>query len=584
MRRIIDTEQTNLKSLFDDENQYEIPKFQREYSWEDEHVEMFWKDLIDHFRGIDSKEPYFFGAIILIAEDSKGDLYKIVDGQQRLSTSVILLAVIRDMLSELNRENDASRIDRFVRIYDDNDQNPISDRLIMNVNNREFFQSFILDQRTTSEKLERDSLQISDRNMRIFYAYKLLHDKLDSELKAILDLSEKIKFLISLTNKFLKYFIMVKNIVDTPARAYRIFDSINNRGIELSESDLVKNFLLESIDHDYDDKHVDRYHDLWLEILDKLDSVNVKEADFLRHYLIAYYNHTGPNEVFDRVSEKIGGGKDAIAFIEDLCGASEIYCELKQPKDLFSDPWLREALYTFNDLNLKVVFPVLLKGYDLFTSQKDFMKLTNLLLIFFFRSRIVCKTSATALESLMDKICRLMNNESGLAISDIVHILKESKEYPDNDKFEFNFSIFRANGKNAFYILKCLNTELCSGSNSAATNINKNNTSLEHIMPKTIKHTVWESVISKDISSDSLTEIAAHHRDCLWKIGNLTLLGKQKNVVSKNESYTKKLKAYVRDDIKMTNKLKKWKTWNTDSILSRQEELTCLALKIWSLK
>ena len=451
------------------------------------------------------------------------------------------------MLSELNRESDASRIDHFIRIYDDNDQ-LILDRLIMNVNNQEFFKSYILEHRPASEKLESDSLQISDRNIGIFYAYKLLHEKLDSELKAIPDLSEKAKFLISLTNKFLKYFIMVKNTVKTPEKAYRIFDSINNRGIALSESDLVKNFLLESIDHDCDNNRVDHYHDLWLEILDKLDSVNVKETDFLRHYLIAYHDHTGLNEVFTRVSERIEDGKDATAFIEDLYKASEIYCELKQPKDLLSDPWLLEILDTFNDLNLKVVFPVLLKGYDLFTNQTDFVNLANSLLVFFFRSRVVCKTSATALESLMDKICRLMNNESGLTISKIVRMLKESKEYPDNDKF--NFSVFKANGKNAFYILKCLNAELCGISTSDATSINKNNTSVEHIMPKTIKQTAWESAISEDISSDSITEIKTHHKDYLWKLGNLTLLRKQRNVILKNKSYIDKLKAYARDDTK----------------------------------
>ena len=64
MKRFVDTQQVTLKMLLEDETHYEIPKFQREYAWEEEHVETFWKDLFEHFTN-DDKSPYFFGAIVL---------------------------------------------------------------------------------------------------------------------------------------------------------------------------------------------------------------------------------------------------------------------------------------------------------------------------------------------------------------------------------------------------------------------------------------------------------------------------------------------------------------------------------------
>jgi len=114
MREFIDTQQLKLKTMLEDESKYIIPRFQREFSWRDEEINDFWKDLIDCVN-TDKNEPYFFGTLVLIATDVPEE-YRVVDGQQRFATSLTLLSVIRDFLFEYNREADAKNIEYYIKV------------------------------------------------------------------------------------------------------------------------------------------------------------------------------------------------------------------------------------------------------------------------------------------------------------------------------------------------------------------------------------------------------------------------------------------------------------------------------------
>jgi len=584
MKNFIDTQQVALKTLLEDESKYEIPKFQREYSWQDEHVETFWKDLIEHYNSND-RTPYFFGTVVLIEDNPEREEYRIVDGQQRLATSITFLAIIRDILFELDAENDSKNINTFIEIDDFDGDDDYPYRLKMSRNNQDFFFSHILTLEKASEKARKDSKDVSKRNKGLVEAYKLLYNKIIHELEGIPDPSNKIRFLVGLSNHFVKYFVFVRNVIDTPARAYRIFDSINNRGVELNESDLVKNYLLETID--FGDGDVDTWYDKWLEILQKLDFAKVKEADFIRHFLMAHYRDTGPKEVFDRVVTTIKTKEQAENFIDSLYDGARIYRKLKSPDldDWFGEKKIVDNLEAFGALNSKVVYPVLLKGFDSFGSdKKEFSKLIETLLIFFFRSRTICKTSATALESLMNKLCKKMRDETAITVTEIRQLLKESKEYRTDEEFKFNFSNFDANAKNSFYILVNLNAELHGGRNEMTLSVERENVAVEHIMPKVIKNTEWEKTLKIKLGSDNPIELVDYHRNHLWKIGNLTLLNKTKNIRVHNIPFSEKLeKVYLNDDAKITQNLHQWQEWNGENIADRQKILSTTALSIWSL-
>lgn len=584
MKNFIDTQQIALKTLLEDESKYEIPKFQREYSWQDEHVEIFWRDLIQHFYDED-RTPYFFGTIVLIEDDPKKEKYWIVDGQQRLATSITLLTIIRDMLSEFGKENDANNINEFIEIDEFDGDDNYHYRLKMSRNNYDFFLSHILTRGKASKRARQNSKDVSKRNKGLVDAYVTLCAKINTELEKFPDPDNKVHFLVSLANHFTKYFVVVRNVIDTPGRAYRIFDSINNRGVELNESDLVKNYLLETID--FGDGDIDVSYDKWLEILSKLDFARVRESDFLRHFLMAHYGDTERKDVFDRVVRTITTVEQAENFIDSLYDDARVYRKLKSPdtSDWFGDKKIIDNLESFGDLNSKVVFPVLLKGFSVFGSNKNaFSNLVETLLIFFFRSRTICKTSATALESLMNKLCKHMREDTAITVTKIRQILKDSKEYRSDEEFQFNFGIFDANTKNAFYILVNLNAEFHGGRNNMTLSVERERVSIEHIMPKVIKKTDWEKTLKRNLGSDNSVELVDYHKNNLWKIGNLTLLGKNKNSSIHNIPFSEKLeKVYLTDDAKITQNLDQWSKWDGETILIRQKMLAITALKIWSL-
>jgi len=550
MREFIDTQQLKLKTMLEDESKYIIPRFQREFSWRDEEINDFWKDLIDCVNA-DKNEPYFFGTLVLIATDVTEE-YRVVDGQQRFATSLTLLSVIRDFLFEYNREADAKNIEYYIKV-DETSDSTYQYRLKMSRNNQDFFLKRILTIGKASEKNHVILENISKRNKGLAQAYKIFYGNISDELKQTPEKDEKIRYLIRLANQFVKYFVVIRNVIDTPERAYRIFDTINNRGIGLAESDLVKNYLLEQIA--LANGEIEVWYNKWLDMLNILDFAKVKEADFLRHYLMAYVGTTGPKDVFNTVLSTIKTKEQVENFIDHIFESARIYRKLKEPDstDWYENNDIIENLSNFKSLNAKVVYPVLLKGVELFgRDPKILLEFIQNLLIFFFRARTICKANATSLESLMNAICKEMRDNAAVTVSDIKEMLKKSDEYPSNEKFKFDFGTFDANPKNALYILTNLNIGLHGGRKEMTLSAEKDNVSIEHIMPKVIFNSEWEIYFKNKKGFQNKTELDDYHKTNLWKIGNLTILNRTKNFKTHNVSFIEKFKeVYKTDDAKI---------------------------------
>ncbi|MDA7986928.1 MAG: DUF262 domain-containing HNH endonuclease family protein [Alphaproteobacteria bacterium] len=567
------TEQVRLKAVLDDRVSYQIPRFQREYSWEDDHLDDFWKDLVTN---IEKKEPYFFGSIMLVNSSDSDIKYKIIDGQQRLSTSITFLCVIRDILIDYNQKDHADGINAFIR-KDPDDPSDYDFKLEMSKNNQDFFLEKILTIESAKNKIK-TMKSPPRRSKKLSNAYKFLYGKLIKMLEKKSD-ENKIKHLNDMAFSFLRYFIVIRNEIDTIDRAYRIFDTINNRGIRLNQSDLVKNYLLEEIDQTGGD--IDGCHDKWLEMLKVLDDINVKESDFLRHHWLAQYGSADPEEIFEKISKDIKKFKTE-GFIQEILESSKKYKMLKDPS---KDDWngntkLVEILQVFKSLNAKAVYPVLLKGMDVFDHSKDFPDFVKSILIFFFRSKTVCSAHATAIETLMNKVCSKLRSNKEVSVSNIRSLLKSDSIYPSDAKFEFEFSSFDANSKNALYILSELNAELHK--HKMTLGIVKGDISVEHIMPMTIKNSDWEPYLIKKNGLKKFLELDDYHKNFRWKLGNLTLLNKSEN--KGNASFQVKREKYYKDDeANITNGLIRWSEWHHETISERQREFSRLALKIWTL-
>ena len=241
MKKFILTEQEKLKSIFTNEYSFQIPKFQREYSWEDEHVENFWRDLFTHYNE-DEPSEYYFGTLILVDQSDTGDNFYVIDGQQRLTTSMVLLALIRDIHLDLGNTSDAEVVNSYLYNEDTNGQ-----ILSLSRNNADFFNDVILPSEPSKDK-DAKCRNVALRNKALRDCYMNLRKFIDEELTKYEEPDDKKTFLNSLYTHFIKYFVVVRTTIDSVVRAHKIFETINHRGQDLQESDLVKNFLLSVIE------------------------------------------------------------------------------------------------------------------------------------------------------------------------------------------------------------------------------------------------------------------------------------------------------------------------------------------------
>ena len=589
MSDLFETHQSRLLDVFSGEKSYSIPMFQREYAWTDEQVDRFWEDLLAHHDNDEDLE-YFFGIVILLSKEEGH--WEIVDGQQRFTTSLIFLCVIRDTLLKLNRKEDADMIERFIKPESILGKKQIYQyRLITSMTHKEFFQNEILHPRKSDLKI-RNTINTYESNKNLAMAYQTIRKRLDQRIleqypeNNVSGISE---FLISLASRFTRFFVIQEFILSNPERVYRIFDSINNRGLDLNQSDIVKNYLLQNIDTKETD--VIPWYNKWMTMSSNF-GYKIKEEDFLRHYLLAHHDPTGPSEVFERISKilKTNAEKQHIdfshasqEFIDSLLKQCQVYIKLRNPrKEDWNDAEF-ENLQHIKNLNFKSIYPPLLIAYYKFENAEKFTLFTNILLRFFFRVKTICNIHASAIETFMNILCTNIREGSYDDIIDLKKELTSWSQYPNDVEFQEQFENFTSSVKNVnFYILKSLNEGLHKLSNTPLKPVNNNNYNIDYILPENISNTIWYDVLKNDVKPD--TDVKILHSSIVKRVGNLTLVEKNKSQYAKSESFKNKyLRIYKIQKLEIATHLNNWKIWNVDSIMSRQKKLSNVAKIIWNI-
>jgi len=187
---------------------YQVPLYQRNYSWEsDEHVIELWNDLKKEYE-TNLREKYFFGTLMLVNTSDDKDRYTVIDGQQRMTTSIILLAAFRDYFLE---QGDTINVDSInTTLITEYTKNP---RLTLNVYNKDYFTKKILEPKNIHEKLLslQDDPSIKTKNKKLQKAYVVLAEKILDYKKSQPNQKEELS---KMKEHFLRYFTIVENIID----------------------------------------------------------------------------------------------------------------------------------------------------------------------------------------------------------------------------------------------------------------------------------------------------------------------------------------------------------------------------------
>jgi uncharacterized protein with ParB-like and HNH nuclease domain len=539
----IKSESNSLSEFYKSNNHYQIPLHQREYDWELTQLQEFWSDLINHVDTPET-EKYFFGTVILVKEISTEYVFTVVDGQQRLSTSIIFIIALRDFMDEkiqnieekiskldsleirtqddkreLNNLNeqkyeyrdDLKGLEKMIWIKDTNDLQSDEPRLSLNLYNYDFFKKEILTKETTSEKFtklnELEDIKKKDekiRNCYLFFHKKLQDIDSDTTMNSIIRIRK-------IWNSFVYDFMLTEITINNLDHAYKIFENINNKGKKLATNNLVKNKLYEIIASNEKSrpKQIEILRDadiLWQEMVETLEetnSANANEDKFLKHFLSAFVQPTKRSKVYSTIKEKYKDKTRAFELIEQLSKVSSDYAAIVKPDlaDWFKDEDLVDNLKSLNTLGDGAVYPIILLAKSYNFGANNMKSLIRFLTKFFFRCKTICDINYSYIEPLVGDVCSYMRKgKDSTDLNELMDMMtKQWLQYPENDIFKIKFQTKDYSNVLARYPLKEIHNHNMGKKERNTTKI-KDNADIEHIMPQTL-NSDWVNEIKVSVKA-----------------------------------------------------------------------------------
>ena len=309
-------------SLFSSGNKYIVPRFQREFSWENAEIDDFWDDII---KQIHSGTPiilneYFLGCIVLIGDDTRSE-FIIVDGQQRLTTLTLLLRAIIARLYELEENAAADGI--YANVIEGNGVDGKPYFKLISESPKPYLQNEI--QAKNWQKLNEPE---TEEEKRLKRAYVRFFNKIKS--LQLFDLKE-IEAVNKLRDQILNYLKFIVVTAKNEEDAYTIFETLNARGMSLTSVDLIKNWIFKNDDDTHPN---DNAKEIWKDLRERLSSANNVDLEtFFRHYWNSKYEFTSSDRLYKSFQSCLAKGRieNARDFLLELQEASNRYLKFTKP-------------------------------------------------------------------------------------------------------------------------------------------------------------------------------------------------------------------------------------------------------------
>lgn len=569
MDELLTAETKNFQSIMTESRKLKIPQYQRDYSWNEEQWDELFNDIL---KGKKNKNKHYMGALVFI--NRKDNILEVVDGQQRLTTIAIMIHSVIKLINylvenEINKEENLERINIIKSYIGKKSSKDLTweNRLELNEENNIFYNTYIMNfEQITSipEKISSSNkLLINCQN---FYYKRILEY---AEIKDINKITDKKLFkIMELIDYIVENLVFVKIVATNELSAYTIFETLNDRGIDLSITDLLKNYLLSLFQRKNDQTFA---KNRWDSIVEKVELKNF--PTFLRYYWMISNKAMKKDELFKAIRNYIKDRKSALAFLNELDEYAEIFSALQDETSYYWNDKknLKDIVLNLHILKVKQCYPLLMVALKKIQS-KYWLNIFKACENISFRYLTICAKNPNTLEDIYNKICnKIMLGD----ISNYNDIKKDlMKIYIKDEEFYNDFINKTINTKGnqrvAKYILIKLNTYIST--EKIDLDINKNSLTLEHILPENPTGN-WHEIFSKDIIEDYI-----------YKIGNFTLLSQKRNQNIANSDFNKKMELYSKSEIIITKNISKYYTeWNADNIDKRQAFMAEKAKEIWKI-
>lgn len=555
----------SIGEIFTGTTKFEVPKHQRDYSWTAIEVEELFTDI--ESSQAKSAPAYYVGMLVLVEPRAAGGRYQILDGQQRLTTLTLIFAAARDWCRSHGLEPDANRIQAEFIGFSDYGQSEHDPRIILNSNNRTIFEQFVVNGPNEEEPgdLEKTNALLLAAGARC----ATLLAQLIASSRRRSDQKQKLYDFI----KYIRDNVQATVVeVNEPEDAYTIFEALNDRGLELSIFDLLKNHIYRELGAK--NESTANFH--W----DKL-ATNLRERkpdEFIRIFWILRHGRIQKGTLFTRIREKYSGSIKAQALIREMVDDSDLYASLDSPD---GDTWqgfgdaLRDDIRAISILGGNQSRPVLLAALKADWREADLRRLTGAVIALIVRYQIIGRERTGALEIFCADLAHEIFSSS---LSPSEASAKIRAFYPDDTKFRNDFTVYEeARAQRTKYFLARLNRAMWKSENpNDAEELevirDTERVNIEHIFPK--RH---ESVASWAAVAKAHPDMP----DLVNRLGNQCLLAKGTNNRVGNKDFATKRNAYVKSQLPDTKGVAKHTEWTPVEIQARQEKLAELAVRIW---
>ncbi|RPF69324.1 DUF262 domain-containing protein [Helicobacter pylori] len=534
-------------------NQFVIPIYQRLYSWKKEQCEQLWDDIIK-IGGNDKMNGHFIGSILYArVDDTHSSPLLIIDGQQRLTTITLLFIALRDRSSD---EAKRKKMESYL-INSDKDGDK-KFRLILSESDKDTLLSLI----------DKDRRKPSEPSLKIMENFKLFE-------KWINENTDKLETIFKGLEKLMIVWIALKKEKDDPQL---IFESMNSKGIELTQADLIRNYIVMETEVK---KQEDFYNQYWRAMEEdfKQNKKQSKKEDlfnkFVRHYLtIKTREIPNINKVYEAFKDyQQKEGIEIEALLQDLQKYCGYFCRIVFKKEADKD--LNKALGFLVDLEMDVIYPLLLELYsdykDGVLSKQDFIPIIALTESYICR-RAVCGLGTNSLNKVFPSFTKKIDKNQYLkSVEEHFGSLTGKQRFPNNFEFKDSFITKEYNPKKTkknksflerleiFDTKEPVNTQECT---------------IEHIMPQTL-NLEWKRDLGENFK--------AIHEKYLHTIGNLTLTGYNSEYSNKPFKEKRDMEnGFKQSSLKLNQSLKDLESFGEKEIEKRANDLADWALKIWT--
>lgn len=566
-----------IKDLLNDKFLFDIPDYQRAYSWNKDNLKQLIDDIMDSI-GLNKEnnnvfeeyEPYFIGSIVLCSKEYKDDgsgLYDVIDGQQRLTSIIILIAAIRDLTKNEAYKNILSSL-----IYQKpNELMGIKESIRVRVRGKEaeFFKKYVLTDGGTDLVNEIDEKEISEAKQNMLNAIRTFKEVFVDENGEVLESK-----LDEFTKYFLQKVVVVVITTDSFTSAFRLFNVINARGLPLTNADLLKSENLRVISEDKRNIYTDMWENIEQELgKDKLEQI----IGFMR---TMKQNRKATATVYEEFSKKIFVSEPdyiGVNFVEHLKEIKDLYnkyinegnIELSSKDNPIYYQNLVRIMRDFIPYDEWMV--ALIKFIEKFKNDEDILEFLKVL-----EKRIVIDWVNG--NSFADRLARVYKILEVIDSSSSLEEIKKSNVFIsdlERTTAYFRNSLddieFYSKGRMLVpkYILIRLDMEKRNGEILDYTN----KIMLEHILPRNAKDAYWTTNFTVD-----------ERKNWCNKLGNLVIINGTKNTKLNNKAFAEKVEQYLskKSDFEITKEVLALNDWKIESVAGRQESLMNRALNLWT--